>query len=234
MRLGARRRIHIRCHRYSKGKISFVLLLLLLAALLFFCAAYFLQVVRPLMTEIAANHAEVLAEQTIHRAVNELLREDDYGGFITISRLEDGTVSSLEANMMRVNQMKAEAAIRIQEAMSAVNETVIELPLGTLTGYELLAGVGPRMRVQLMPYGRVAVNFKSDFAAVGVNQTRLTVSLEAKATVGIALPTARISREIVTELPVEQTIIVGKVPDNYVNIDRMGEAFEGDVLDIVG
>ena len=56
----------------------------------------------------------------------------------------------------------------------------------------------------------------------------------AKGNVDIVMPTGNVSSEIITELPVIQTIIVGKIPDNYVNIDRMGEDYEGDVLDIIG
>ena len=36
-----------------------------------------------------------------------------------------------------------------------------------------------------------------------------------------------------TEFAVVEMVIVGKVPESYINIDRMGEAYEGDVMDLL-
>lgn len=234
MRLGARRRINIRSNRAGKGRLSLCLVFLCLLALIFFGAMYFLQIARPIMIHLAENQAEIIAEQAVASAVSELFQDVHYDEFITISRLEDGTVSSLQANLGGVNRLRAAATTAIQEALSATAETRFSIPLGALTGYELLAGTGPDVSVQLMPYGRTSVNFKSSFSEAGINQTRLEIYAEAKTTVGILLPTARISREISTNLPVIQTLIIGEVPDNYVSIDRMGEQYEDDVLDLIG
>ena len=233
MRLGTKRHIYIKSSRSHK-RASLFLFIMLLFAFLFFILAYFLQVVRPVILRLAENQSTVIAEQSVSKALGSLFQDVSYEDFITISRLEDGTVSSLEANLSDINRLRSMAAAAIQEAISATRETELHLPLGSVSGHELLAGMGPTIPVRLTPFGRSVVNFKSNFSAVGVNQTRLEIYLQAKTTVDIVLPLARISRQITTDLPIIQTIIVGKVPDNYVNIDRMGEEYEGDVLDLIG
>ncbi|MBQ2695880.1 MAG: sporulation protein YunB [Clostridia bacterium] len=234
MRLGAKRRICIRSNRVNKKKLSVGLVFLLIFVLLFGCTAYFVKIIRPVMMELAKTRATVLAELAIHRAVGNLFAGTDYREIVSVTKLEDGTVSSIESNMSRVNELKASAAISISEEIAAIDETELAIPMGTLTGSDILAGIGPKLPVTLMPYGSVIVDFKTDFTETGINQTLLSVTLTAKANVGIVMPTVNMTREITTEIPVTQTVIVGKIPDNYVNIDRMGEDYEGDVLDIIG
>ena len=234
MRLGARRRIIIKTNRAKSKKVSGVLLLLSLLSLFFFFFMYFLNLVHPTLIALAENQAQMIAEQKTAVAVESLFEHVSYDEFITISRLDDGSVSSLHANLGGINRLRAKATSAIQQALSEANETELSIPLGTLTGYELLAGIGPKLPVKLMTYGKTLVEFKSHFSETGINQTRLEIFMEAKTTASIVLPTVHISREISTQLPVMQTVIVGNVPDNYVNIDRMGEDFEGDVLDIIG
>jgi len=88
--------------------------------------------------------------------------------------------------------------------------------------------------IQLMPYGSVSVSFHTDFTETGINQTLLSVNLSAKTTVGIVIPSATMTEEVTTDIPITQTVIVGKIPDNYVNIGELGENYESDVLDIIG
>lgn len=234
MRLGAKRRICIRSNRVNKQKLSVGLVFLLILVLLFGSTAYFVKIIRPVMMELAKTRATVLAELAIHRAVGNLFAETDYREIVNVTKLDDGTVSSVESNMSRVNELKAEAAISISEEIAAINETELSIPMGTLTGNDILAGIGPKLPVTLMPYGSVIVDFKTDFTETGINQTLLSVNLTVKANLGIIMPSVNMTKEITTEIPVTQTVIVGKIPDNYVNIDRMGEDYEGDVLDIIG
>ncbi|MBQ4518107.1 MAG: sporulation protein YunB [Clostridia bacterium] len=233
MRLGDKKHICIKSNRINRHKVSGFLIILLFVTMTVTMVVYFLKSVQPLLLEMARNQTKVIAEQAVQKAVGELFEEASYTDFIKLSRLEDGTISALESDMMQVNRLKAETSAAIQNAISEVDETEICIPLGSVTGSVLFAGMGPDLPVSLVPYGRTKVDFKSEFTEAGINQTHLEISLMAKSNVGIIMPTGRTKAEIITELPVVQTIIVGKIPENYVNIDRMGEEFEGDVMDLI-
>ncbi len=234
MRLGDKKRICIKSNRINHKKVSGFLIVVLCISLVCTGAVYFFKIVQPLLLELADSQTKIIAEQVTQRAVNDLFQNISYTELIKLSRLEDGTISALESDMMRVNQLQSEASVAIQTALSKIDKTSIYIPLGSLTGNPLFAGMGPRLAVKLVPYGRTKVDFKSEFTASGINQTHLEISILAKTNVGIILPTGQVMSEVITEMPVVQTIIVGKIPDNYVNIDRMGEDYEGDVLDIIG
>lgn len=233
MRLGAKRHIYFRTNRGGRKKISGFLLFLLVLSLLFAGGAYFVKVMRPLMAGLAENQSHIAAEQAIHRVAEDLFADSRYTDFITLTRAEDGTVSAAETNVQSVNRLKAAAAVQIQEQLSALGETTIGVPLGSTTGIGLLTGLGPYLPVRILPYGNILVDFKSTFTAAGINQTHLEISLYAKASIGIVMPTVTAADTVETEIPVVQTVIVGKVPESYINIDRMGEAYEGDVMDLL-
>ncbi|MBQ9915061.1 MAG: sporulation protein YunB [Clostridia bacterium] len=233
MRLGEKQHIYFRSTGISRRKFSGAFVFLLVVFILLGNLAYFIKIARPLMAELAKNQSRVLAELATHRAISEMFQDARYTDFITVSRLEDGTVSAIQSNTARINQLKAETAMTVSEAISSINETELSIPLGTLTGYEFLSGVGPRLPVQLMPYGNATVNFISSLSAAGINQSLVDVRLTVKTRVGVVLPGVSTVQEIETEIPVVQTVIVGKVPDNYVNIERTGEDFEDDVLNIL-
>ncbi len=233
MRLGAKRHIYFRTNRGGRKKISGFLLFLLVLSLLFAGGAYFVKVMRPLMAGLAENQSHIAAEQAIHRVAEDLFADSRYTDFITLTRAEDGTVSAAETNVQSVNRLKAAAAVQIQEQLSALGETTIGVPLGSTTGIGLLTGLGPYLPVRILPYGNILVDFKSTFTAAGINQTHLEISLHAKASIGTVMPTVTAADTVETEIPVVQTVIVGKVPESYINIDRMGEAYEGDVMDLL-
>ncbi len=232
MRLGTRHRIHISTH--GRRKISGFLVFMLIVTLLTGSLIYFLKIIRPVMMELSKNQATMIAEQAMHRAIGRLFADTDYSEIVDLSRLEDGTISAVTSNMSRVNQLKAEASMSITEEIAKVDEIELFLPMGTLMGYDLFASIGPRFSVQLMPYGHVVVEFETSFTETGINQTLLTVNLTATTQIGIVLPSVNMTTKVTTTMPVTQTVIVGKIPDNYVHIGELGENYESDVLDIIG
>ena len=234
MRLGEKRRICIRCSEGKRRKISVGLLVCLCAMMVFASALYIMKIMQPLLVAQAQNRTKVLAEQAIFRAVSRICEDKNYADFISLSHLEDGTVSAVSSDMAEMNRLNAETAMAIQKEIDAIGETEIMIPFGSVSGCAFLSGVGPLLPVQLMPYGHTKVEFSSKLTEAGINQTHYEMSLMATCYFNLLIPGSDVKSEITTELPVVQTIIVGKIPDNYVNIDRLGEEYEGDVLDIIG
>ena len=82
----------------------------------------------------------------------------------------------------------------------------------------MLAKYGPQLKVSIEPIGTVSVNFKTSFQSAGINQTRHRIYLEAKTQVKVVIPLTTSTKEVKTEIPICETIIVGDVPQSYVNV----------------
>ena len=73
----------------------------------------------------------------------ELEREDaDYSSLVTIERDESGSVCSIESNAMNINRLKNNIAARLERELDRMSGIDIMIPVGTLTGLQLLHGRG--------------------------------------------------------------------------------------------
>lgn len=215
-------------------KFSVALLIVLLTFVFAFCAFYSLEEVIPTLSRIAENRAKVLASLTANRAVTEIFEEINfsYSDLISFDKNEEGKIVSLTSDMINVNRIKSAVAINVQEKISAIDKSELEIPLGALLGSDVFAGVGPQICFELMPVGAAIVDIISEFTDSGINQTHLTISLKVNTDIALLMPGYRRLTKVSCDVPVIDTVIVGDVPSSYVNVDREGYEFEDDVLQL--
>lgn len=75
------------------------------------------------------------------------------------------------------------------------------------------------MLVKVVPVGSVSSEFVTEFRTAGINQTRHKVYIRIRANMRIVIPTGAREVEVVAQVPVAETVIVGQVPQSYVNVD---------------
>ena len=95
----------------------------------------------------------------------------------------------------------------------------MKLPFGSFTGFKLLAGRGPAVKIQISSIGNVETNLKSEFIAQGINQTLHKVYLEINARVKILTPFNDIEKNITNQVLLIENIIVGHIPETYYNFE---------------
>ncbi|MGG7060320.1 sporulation protein YunB, partial [Clostridium tertium] len=77
-------------------------------------------------------------------------------------------------------------------------------------------------KVSIEPIGTVSVDFKTNFESSGINQSRHSIYLQAKTQVKVVIPLTTTTKEVKAQIPICETIIVGDVPNSYVNIPDNG------------
>ena len=63
--------------------------------------------------------------------------------------------------------------------------------------------------------GNIDTNFISEFTPAGINQTLHKLFMEVTATVHIIIPGAENKVTTITQVLIEESIIIGKIPDVY-------------------
>ncbi|MCI8444097.1 MAG: hypothetical protein HFJ37_02840 [Clostridia bacterium] len=94
-----------------------------------------------------------------------------------------------------------------------------------------MAGRGPGVKIQISPIGTVETDLKSEFMAQGINQTLHRVYLDVKARVNILTPYQDIEKEITNQVLLAENIIVGRIPQNYYNLEGLNGT--SDALEII-
>ena len=96
-----------------------------------------------------------------------------------------------------------------------------QLSFGAALGLTLLAGSGPKIRVQILPVGAISSRFDTEFQSAGINQTRHQIFFDLAADVSILLPGEQCTSTIKVQVCVAETVIVGQVPETYLQIGEI-------------
>jgi sporulation protein YunB len=67
----------------------------------------------------------------------------------------------------------------------------------------------------MIPVGTIIIDIKNAFQSVGINQTRHAIYLHASAKVRVVLPVVSREIEVTYEMPITETVLMGKVPQFY-------------------
>ena len=168
---------------------------------------------------LASAKAEVLAVQALNQAAEALIADGvSYDSLVHVTLGEDGSVRLLQANTAGMNSLASRASLTAQAKLEALQDQTVSVPLGSALGVTLLAGTGPRIRVHMLPVGAVVTAYETEFTSAGINQTRHRVLLTMRAQVQLVLPIGASGVEAVTQVAVAESIIVGQVPDSFVNV----------------
>ncbi len=209
------RRKH-RIRPLPSGKKAGLLLFSAALAAFILCACFYL---RTISTEIAVSDAGDAVSMHINNAISELMSEGTYtaDSFVSFEKGTDGEVRAISCNMPQINALSAEILKRVLGSADNYTATV-QIPLGNLSGVSLLMGRGPKVPVRIITLTSSRVGFKNSLSAAGINQTRHQLSLEVKVDIDILIPWDSRSTQVVTELLIADTVIVGQVPDTYFEI----------------
>lgn len=201
-----------------KGRtLSGVLLIPLIIALLA-AASWFLS---DLSTKIAVSDATDIVTKAVNKSVNEVIGSGAYGFdyFVDLEKDSDGSVTAIKSNMLHINTLSAQILERVIESTDNGILTV-KIPLGNLSGINLLLNKGPDIDVEIIMLTSSKVDFRNEVVSCGINQTKYQLVLEVTINIDILVPWGTESAATVTEVIVADTVIVGKVPDTYLNMEK--------------
>lgn len=169
----------------------------------------------------AEAHARWMATEIINKTISEkVVPNVSYTDLIKPERNFQNEIVFLQINMSKVNQITSEAILEIQKSLEQLNNEQYKIPLGQALGLKLLAHLGPKFTLTLLPVGTVEANITDDFQEAGINQTRHRIFLTVKSTVKVVIPLISEAIPIETKVPLADAIIVGRVPNTYLNFGK--------------
>lgn len=150
--------------------------------------------------------------RTLLSSVGRSLKHED---LVQYEKDQQGQIVAYRVNTQLINQVASQAAEEVHKEFRALGADPFQVPLGAMTGSQLLGTTGPRIPVRMIPVGTVAINIREEFKAQGINQTRHRIWLEATAKVQVVLPLLAREVEVSADVPVTETVIVGPVPSGF-------------------
>lgn len=125
----------------------------------------------------------------------------------------------ISANVIPVNEIISDVAIKIQEELNKIENSSFKIRMGSFTGSRLLSGSGPEIEIKMSTIGNLDTDLRSEFAAAGINQTLHKIYLQVECQVVILTPFNTMEEKIANQVLLAEAIIVGTTPNTYYNFE---------------
>jgi len=197
-----------------------ILIFIVFVVAVFWFLAFAERNLGPTIISIAETRAKQMAVEIIHKAVKEEIAENvEYQDLMITHKDKQGHLVMVQPNIVMIDRLQAETALAVNEHFKKLIDEDIGIPLGQILGSKLLASLGPRINIGIMPVGSVDVRMVNGFEEAGINQTRHTIALRVQGDMKIVVPLVSSQTKIVTDILIADNVFFGPVPNIYLNAD---------------
>lgn len=214
---------YLRSVRIQSGKsVPVWLAIFLLLGICIFGLTRIERRIGPLAQQAAVSALNGRIVKEANLAAEAVLEEEgiEPGRLILIERDENGSVRSLTTDYAAVNRIKAALAVQMQERIAQMGVVKTYVPAGMLVSDTLYTGAGFHIPIRIFAAGTVDIRFYDEFTSAGINQTRYKLMVEITAPAQVAGILSRQETQAVTQVPLADAVVVGTVPQNYLNMNQ--------------
>lgn len=196
-------------------------ILLRLAVLLMAAALLLFLMFRSRYRDVIRELAETQVKNATSDLTNDAIAKQIADGIIQYDRIVyfekdlDGRITALKTNMSEVNRLKTDILNIINDEILALDTSDIGVPLGNFFLPEFLSGKGPVIPVHILSIRNSDAAFASDFHQAGINQTLHRLIMDVSVDVAVLVLGQTGSFTINSEVVVAETVIVGDVPNTF-------------------
>ena len=193
--------------------LRLLVMVILLLALFFSLRSKYRLVIHDLAQTQVKNTTSDLTNDAIARQI--AAGDIQYDRIVFFEKDLDGRITALKTNMSEVNRLKTDILNIINDEILALDTSDIGIPLGSLFFPEFLSGKGPAIPVHILSIRNSDANFVSHFSQAGINQTLHRLNMEVSIDVAVLVLGQTGSFTMTSEVVVAETVIVGDVPQTY-------------------
>lgn len=209
--------------KWFKAVVMFLIIIIILS-----CVGWrLIKVIQPSIESLA----EIKAKEMVTYAINEATCKQFFKEATNIEDLliintdNEGSIELVQSNTVAMNILAAELGKEIKEMYRDMKPSQLKVPLGTILGSQLMSQSDVNVKMKVLPISVANIEFLSEFESQGINQTKYKVYLSLTSKVRVMAPFSSKTLEIHNVVLVSEAVILGKVPNSYVNVP------EQDILD---
>lgn len=199
--------------KIKKSKYFYIIISVIIIYIMICLFYYTSRVLTPGLLAIAEAQYKSGAVETVEQTAYDIYsKNNNYEDFITIEKDSAGNITMLRANTVKMSGVAQKVALECTNRLKKQGTEGIKVPLGYASRNNIFGDAGPDITVKMKPIDRVEIKYESEFESAGINQTRHKIKVKLTTKMKIILPTTSKEVEVCDEIPISETIIVGKVP----------------------
>ena len=203
-----------------KPRFFIIILILIIfnVVLYIFDKKVFPYVLQKSETMVRAKAVDTISEVSM----NVFTSEFKYDDVIKIDKDPDGNINLIRADTIKLNKLSSEIALQCNDELKKMGDMGVDVPMGWITERSVFYDLGPEINIKIQPIGNINIDYDSKFESAGINQTRHKIYLNVKAVVRIVVPLHSEDIEVDCDIPVAETIVVGKIPETALDFNGRG------------
>lgn len=196
--------------------------------------------IKPVLMDIAKEKTNEFATRAINRAVS-FAEDYDFTEIADIEYDNNGNVSIYRQNPSAISEINRNATNRVEEFFDRLNRgdpilydeeeayeyedgaeerllddpTLVEIPLGQVTGNTVLANLGPKVPINLEVIGTVRTDVTHEQKEFGINGVWISFYLNVEADVQVIIPFSSDVKTVTAQIYLDGGALMGDVPDFY-------------------
>ncbi len=174
----------------------------------------------PYVREAARVRVVNAASDWLVDAINAELRSGriDFSHMTYLEKDVNGNITAVRTNTAEMNCLKSEIMELLGEEMPELDAQELGVPIGSILLPDYFAGQGVRLPVRVVALSSSDASFSTTFESAGINQSIQRVVLNVRITLTVLSPAGTQEIDVDSDVIVAETIVVGTVPNSYVNL----------------
>lgn len=187
-----------------------------------------------MVVKTVQSDSESYAFQLINQIVSEHIagHPSTYEALTAVQKDAEGNITAITTNVANINRIQTDITNILSGKLSENTYFDVKIPIGNLLNDEFFSGRGPAVTVRVVVSEVVKSDIENEFIEAGINQTLHRIKLVISIKYTLLLPMHEYDIVMKTAVSISETVIVGKVPDAYTNINRF-DVNEETIDDIV-
>ena len=190
-----------------------VILIILILAVFLLLRDQYDRVIQSLAETQITNTTSDLTNDAIAKQISE--GDIRYDRIVYFEKNLDGRITALKTNMSEVNRLKTDILNIINDEILALDTMDLGIPLGSLILPQFFSGKGPQIPVHILSIRNSDATFSSNFSQAGINQTIHQLVMVVNIDVAMLVLAKTSSFTVTSEVVVAETVIVGEVPQTF-------------------
>lgn len=199
----------------SINKLRFLVVVILALSVFIAILIAVLGRFKPIFIEKASHSAKTQAIDIINKATDDVFFDVSSLDFVIINQDNEGKITSVNSDTIEMNRLKTKLSKSIQEQAKATEQSLIYIPIGSLTNIAVLQGVGYRIPVKVSTDGFAKIDFGDEFVSCGINQVKHKIFMTVSVRVSVISSVFTKTETVTTQIPVAETVLSGTVPNYY-------------------
>lgn len=209
---------------YYRRKRRRILGFVVIPTFIFFLFFYFYLQVSSSFISLSEDKVYAVCFNLINSIISKEIAEIGTENIIEYKYDSNGNIIAVNANVVTMNTLNSTIAEDIINELSNLDNVFVDVPLGSFFSSKLFSAIGPNIPIKIIPLSTVYTDYTTEFTSTGINQTQHKIFIKVNCEVEVLSSLVTNTQEIIMEIPIAETIIIGGVPNTYIALPSQLES----------